>query len=267
MTRLTYRRQGEGPPLVLVHGYLGGSDMWRAEIDVFSDRFDVVAPDLAGFGASAHLTAPDSIDGHARQVFALLDDLGVERFHLLGHSMGGMIVQQMAALKPARITKLVCYGTGPRGVLPDRFETIEESRRRLTSDGLSATARRIAATWFVEGEQAAGYQRCVEVGAKATLQAALASLDAWEGWDGRAALGEIACPTLVVWGERDRSYGWSQPEALLRGIPDASLALMPGRGHNAHMEEPELFHRLVGDFLSSQPAGVEMGGKVEAMTT
>lgn len=267
MTRLAYTRRGDGPALVLVHGYLGGADMWRAEVEAFSARFDVVAPDLAGFGESAHLSAPDSIDGHARQVFALLDDLGIGRFHLLGHSMGGMIVQQMAALDPVRIAKLVCYGTGPRGVLPDRFETIAESRRRLAADGLAETARRIAATWFVEGEHAAGYPRCVAVGAKATRQAALASLDAWEGWDGRAALGAIPCPTLVVWGDRDRSYGWSQPEALWHGIPGATLAIMRGCGHNAHMEDPEQFHRLVGDFLSSPPAGLGKGGKVAAMTT
>ncbi len=249
MTQLNHTREGRGFPLVLVHGYLGGAAMWREQIDFFKSHFDVIAPDLAGFGASAAFEAPDTIDGCARQVLALLDDLDVERFHLLGHSMGGMIVQQMTAIASPRIARLVCYGTGPVGVLPDRFETIEQSRTRLGHDGLETTARRIAATWFVDGENAEGYPACVDVGRKATLQAALASLSAWEAWDGRPALPSIENETLVVWGDRDRSYGWSQPEALWRGIANSSLAVVPGCAHNVHMEKTHLFNTIVEDFL------------------
>ena len=249
MTQLSYTREGNGFPLVLVHGYLGGAAMWRGQIDFFKSHFDVIAPDLAGFGESCALEAPDTIDGFACQVLHLLEDLGVERFHLLGHSMGGMIVQQMAAIAPRRIARLVCYGTGPVGVLPDRFETIQQSRDRLGSDGLKATARRIAATWFVDGEQAEGYPVCVALGERATMQAALASLSAWETWDGRSALSSIESETLVVWGDRDRSYGWSQPEALWKGIINCALAVVPGCAHNVHMEKTHLFNTIVEDFL------------------
>ncbi len=251
---LSYSREGRGDPLVLVHGYLGGAEMWRGQIDYFKDRYDVIAPNLAGFGESAALTAPDSIEAHARLILDLLESLEVARFHLLGHSMGGMIVQQMAALAGARIAKLICYGTGPVGVLPDRFETIAESRRRLESEGLAPVARRIAATWFKAGEAGPGFDVCIGEGAKATLQAALASLTAWEGWDGTAALPAIACPTLVVWGDGDRSYGWAQPEALWRGIPGSQLAVLPGCAHTAHMEKPFLFNCIVEGFLAGSGA-------------
>ena len=96
--------------------------MWRGQIGFFKPRYDVITPDLAGFGESAALQAPDSIPECAQMVFDLLDSLGVKKFYLLGHSMGGMIVQQMATMQPDRIEKLICYGTGPVGVLPDRFE-------------------------------------------------------------------------------------------------------------------------------------------------
>jgi pimeloyl-ACP methyl ester carboxylesterase len=248
--RLSYRRAGAGHPLILVHGYLGGSGVWRSQIAYFSADHDVIAPDLAGFGESAHLAAPDRIEDHASQVLALLDDLGVGRFDLLGHSMGGMIVQHMAAVAGARISKLILYGTGPVGVMPDRFETIEDSRRRLRADGLAVTAQRIAATWFLHGKAAEGYALCETIATRATLQAALASLDAWEHWDGRAALAEIVSPTLVLWGDHDRSYGWTQPEALWRGVPDSCLAVVPGCAHNVHMEKPGLFNSLVADFLA-----------------
>lgn len=250
---ISFERGGSGFPLVLVHGYLAGAAIWREPFEFLKNRFDVLVPNLPGFGDSNHLTAPDTIAGFATQLLDELAKQGVEKFHLLGHSMGGMIVQTMAAGAPERIVKLVCYGTGPVGVLPDRFETIEASRRRLEDDGLETTVRRIAATWFLEGEKAAGYSACVSLGLQASMQAALASLSAWETWDGRSGLADIKADTLIVWGDRDRSYGWSQPKALWRGIRNSSLAVVPGCAHNVHMEKSNLFNSIIGDFLPTTP--------------
>jgi pimeloyl-ACP methyl ester carboxylesterase len=249
MGQLIFERKGSGFPLVFVHGYLAGAGIWREQLDFFEDRFDVLAPNLPGFGDSSHLTAPDTIDEFAEQVLDGLQAQGIDRFHLLGHSMGGMIVQAMAARAPQRIASLICYGTGPVGALPDRFETIDQYRQRLKADGLEKTVRRIAATWFLKGEATDGYEACVALGEKASMQAALASLSAWETWDGRPHLEAIEADTLVVWGDRDRSYGWQQPEALWRGIADSSLAVVPGCAHNVHMEKSHLFNSIIGDFL------------------
>lgn len=249
MDELGYRREGAGAPLVLVHGYLGGSDMWEAQIAHFRASFDVIALDIPGFGRSAGLSPHDTIDAIATRLLDFLSELGVERFALLGHSMGGMVVQQMAADAPERISKLVCYGTGPVGVLPGRFETIDASRVRLKRDGVAPTARMIAATWFRAGEAAQGFAVCEALGRLVSLETALASLTAWERWDGRPGLARIACETLVLWGDCDRSYNWSQPEALWRGITRSSLAVVPGSAHNVHMEKPNLFNALVADFL------------------
>jgi pimeloyl-ACP methyl ester carboxylesterase len=249
MDALTCRSSGEGEPLVFVHGYLGGAAVWDRQFLSFSTGYVCIAPNLAGFGDSAALHAPETIEGHAAQVLHTLDQLGIDRFHLLGHSMGGMVVQQMAAMAPERIKRLVLYGTGPVGLLPDRFESIETSRQRLASDGLEATVRRIAATWFERGEDAEGYARCVSEGVKASMQAALASLSAWEKWDGTAALSSLTMPTLVIWGDGDRSYGWGQPERLWRGIRGCRLAVIPGCAHNVHMESPQIFDAIVKDFL------------------
>lgn len=251
MGSLVCRLEGAGAPLVLIHGYLGGAAMWDGPIAAFAGRYRCIAPNLAGFGDSAHLIAPETIERHAALVLASLDRLGIDRFCLLGHSMGGMVAQQMAAMARERIEKLILYGTGPVGVLPDRFETIATSRRRLREDGLAATARRIAATWFLDGERADGYETCVREGVKATLQAALAALNSWENWNGSAALASFSMPTLVVWGDGDRSYGWGQPEALWRGIPGCRLAVLPGCAHNVHMEKPAIFNAIVADFLSA----------------
>ena len=250
MTLLNYTRAGTGPTLVLQHGYFGSAAHWSNQFEFFNDRFDVIAPNLAGMGDSAHLTAPESIPECSQKVFDLLDDLGIDTFHLLGHSMGGMTVQQMAIMQPERIQKLICYGTGPVGVLPNRFETLDQSRQRVLNDGVQAAGKRIAATWFVEGENAAGYSACERISKDTTEQAALACLTAWGKWNVVDTLGAITCPTLVLWGDRDRSYGWSQPEALWHGISDSYLAVMPGCAHAAHAEKPSLFNAIVDDFLS-----------------
>ena len=235
--------------LVLVHGFLGGSAQWAAQVDAFSRDFNVVTVDLPGFGLKSGWDAPERIADYADFVLDELSSLGIKRFHLLGHSMGGMIVQEMTARAPERIESLVLYGTGPIGMMPGRFESIEESRRRASEDGAEATGKRIAATWFLEGEMAEHYPVCAGLAVKASLQAILAGLTAMETWSGLSALPKIAVPTLVLWGDCDRAYLWSQPEQLWRKIPGARLAVIPGCSHAVHLEKPHLFNAILKDFL------------------
>ena len=117
-------------PLVLVHGFMGGSAQWDGCRDTLQQHANVVAVDLPGFGANAYLPPIDSIGGYADWVVRHLRGLGVEEYHLLGHSMGGMIAQEIARRDFERVDRLVLYATGAIGVLPGRFETIEESKKR-----------------------------------------------------------------------------------------------------------------------------------------
>lgn len=248
---LPHRRTGAGETLVLVHGYLGGSQQWAAEIDHLRQSFDVIAVDLAGYGEARGRVAPTEMAEHARAVLATLDALGVGRFHLLGHSMGGMIVQEIVAQAPDRVDRLVLYATGPQGSIPGRFETMARSRERLAEDGVERTARRISATWLRDREASPAFESLAALACQASEQAARAGLLAMEGWDGRDRLPSIRQPTLVVWGERDRSYGWAQIEALWRGIPQASLAVIPNCAHALHLEYPAIFHAILTEFLAS----------------
>jgi pimeloyl-ACP methyl ester carboxylesterase len=235
--------------LVLVHGYLGGGSQWAAQKVAFSGQFQVITPDLPGFGENNLSPTPDTIRGFAINVFRQLDALGVHRFHLAGHSMGGMIVQEMVAMAAERIDKLVLYSTGPLGLMPGRFETLEASRRAILEQGVEATGRRIAATWFMRGESAQGYDLCTALATRATQQAALAGLSAMESWSGVAALPAITSPTLVIWGDGDRAYLWPQTEQLWQGIKGAKLAVIPGCAHAIHLEKPHLFNATLTDFL------------------
>ena len=235
--------------LVFVHGYLGGGSQWDDQAAVFGDLFQVITPDLPGFNGSNQKATPDTIRGLAMNVFQQLDELGVHRFHLVGHSMGGMIVQEMVAMMPERIEKLVLYGTGPVGLMPGRFETIDESRAAVREQGVESTGRRIAATWFMQGESGQGYELCADLAVKSTEQAALAGLSAMESWSGVDALADIKSPTLVLWGDGDRAYLWPQPEQLWNSIKGAQLAVIPGCSHAVHLEKPGLFNAMLEDFL------------------
>ena len=246
---LPHRRMGAGLAVVLVHGYLGGSSQWDAQVQFLSQHFDVIAVDLAGYGNANHLPAPTEMAAHAQAVLLTLDQLGIDRFHLVGHSMGGMVAQEIVSLAPARVRKLVLYGTGSQGSIPGRFESMARSRERLAEDGVKSTARRISATWLLDNEASPAFESLATLATRASAQAAHAGLIAMEAWDGRARLSAIQQPTLVVWGERDRSYAWPQIEKLWRTIPCASLAVVPACSHALHLERPALFHILLLEFL------------------
>lgn len=236
--------------LVFVHGYLGGAAQWNSQVTFLKEDYRIICLDLPGFGARCAEIAPDTITSFAEACLLELTTLGCEKFHLVGHSMGGMVVQEMLRLAPERVDKLVLYGTGPVGLLPGRFEPIEESKRRVKEDGPEATARRISATWFFEREKAAQYHVCEELAIKTSLQAMLAGLTAMETWSGVDALAAMKSRTLVLWGDGDRTYPWSQLEQLWQQVPNSNLAVVPGCAHAVHLEKPEVFNTLLRDFLS-----------------
>lgn len=248
-----HRRAGAEKPLVLVHGFLGGSAQWESQIAHFSKTHDVIAPDLPGFGDASELPGRAGVDGLANYVIEFLDALGIESFALLGHSMGGMIVQTIAAKVPDRVEKLILYGTGPLGLMPNRFETIEESRQRLLADGIATTIRRVGSTWVLDSKTATGrahVDQLARIGEGASQDAALMAYNGMESWDGRTHLETLSMPTLIVWGDTDRSYRWSQVEEMWKKIPDVKLSVIPGASHAAHLEKPHLFNSLLDDFLN-----------------
>jgi pimeloyl-ACP methyl ester carboxylesterase len=218
------------------------------------DNRAAIAVDLPGFGKNADLPPLDRIDGFAQWVLAQMRDAGIERFDLMGHSMGGMIVQEMVRLAPERINRLILYSTGSVGVLPGRFETIETSMQRAQADGATATANRISATWFLDGEEANGYEACAKIATQSSLKAILAGLRAMQAWSGKAQLPQITAETLILWGDQDRTYAWPQIETLWRDIPDASIAIVPKCAHAVHSEAPDLFNTLIDRFLSEKPS-------------
>ena len=148
---------GSGFPLVLVHGYLGSSEMWNLQKEFLSKHFRVIAPALPGFGESYKAQPLNSINEFGKFVYKCLDEKKINEFNLIGHSMGGMIVQEMVRISEDRIKKLICFATGSIGDIPGRFEPIDTTRERLKKDGLKKTINRVPQKWFVEGKKAKNY--------------------------------------------------------------------------------------------------------------
>jgi|TARA_B100000767_G_C19606565_1_gene467988 pimeloyl-ACP methyl ester carboxylesterase len=240
-----------GVPLVLVHGFLGSSNMWEPQINFFKDGFRVIAPALPGFGNSRAINSCNSIECMAKSILNLLEKKEIKKFNLLGHSMGGMIVQEIAKIAGDKILKLICYGTGPRGNIPGRFETIDQSRKKLKINGLKDTAYRIAKTWFIEGEKAKYFYLCEEAGKQTSIKTADNGLIAMKNWDGVGNLRNIKNKTLIIWGDQDKAYNFNQVETLNDNIPNSDLKIIKGCSHNVHLERPKEFNKIVFDFLRS----------------
>ena len=122
-----------------------------------------------------------------------------------------------------------------------------------------ATARRIAATWFLERENAAAYEGCAQIAERSGIKAILTGLDAMDSWNGIRHLQNLAAKTLVIWGDTDRTYQWSQTEQLWQSISQASLAVIPNCAHAPHLEKPEIFNSIVSDFLMARRVSGRMG--------
>ena len=240
---------GSGIPLVLVHGFLGSSEMWRLQIDFFKENYRVIAPALPGFGKSNKVKSSNSIENMAKSILASLEKKKIERFYLLGHSMGGMIVQEMVKLAGEKILKLICYGTGPRGNIPGRFETIDVSREKLKTNGLKDTAYKIAKTWFIEEDKSKYFYLCEEAGRQTSIEAADNGLVAMKTWDGVKNLKNIKNETLIIWGDQDKAYNFNQVETLNDNIPNSNLKIIKGCSHNVHLEKPDEFNTIVSEFL------------------
>ena len=242
--------EGKGFPLVFVHGFLGSSKMWGPQIDFFKKNFRVITPDLPGFGKSTHIKSHDSILSLANLILDCLKNKQINKFYLLGHSMGGMIVQEMAKIYGDKISKLICYSTGPIGEMPDRFETMDESRDNLKKIGLESTARNIAKTWFILSEKAKYFDLCIQAGKETSVDAVDNALIAMKEYNGTNNLKFIKNETLIIWGEKDKSYNYKQIQTLKENISNSSLVIFKECAHNIHLEKIEEFNKTVQNFLN-----------------
>jgi len=242
--------QGNGFPLVLVHGFLGSSEMWNPQKKFLSKHFRVISPTLPGFGESHKVKSLDNINKMAQTILECLKEMDIEKFNLLGHSMGGMIVQEMANISGNKINKLICYATGSIGDIPGRFESMDVSREKLRKEGIKETVKRVPKKWFVDGDKAKYFYLCENATKEITEETADNALKAMKNWRGYENLKNINNKTLIIWGDKDISYNFEQVDTLNKNIPNSDLIIFKDCSHNVHLEVPEKFNNVIKDFLT-----------------
>jgi pimeloyl-ACP methyl ester carboxylesterase len=133
--------------------------------------------------------------------------------------------------------------------VPGRFESMDQSREKLKKTGLEKTAYRIAKTWFVKEENSKYFYLCSNAGKETNLEAADNALIAMKSWNGLDNLKKIKNETLIIWGDKDKSYNFDQADILHKSIKNSELKIFKGCSHNTHLEKPDEFNDSLKNFL------------------
>ncbi|GAC1540168.1 MAG: 2-succinyl-6-hydroxy-2,4-cyclohexadiene-1-carboxylate synthase [Herpetosiphon sp.] len=256
------------PVLVLLHGFTGNALTWQPQMDVLSERFCCLAIDALGHGAS---DAPDDPERYRLErvpddILALLDRLSIDRFALLGYSMGGRMALHVALMAGPRLTTLILESASPGIGDPG-----ERGRRRESDADLADLLERAGVAAFVDHWERLPLwrsQQRLSVAARQALRAqrlqndprGLANSLRGAG-SGTASsltdrLGELTAPVLLIAGADDPRYCEIAAD-MARLIHHPTVAVVPDAGHAVHLEAPERFNNLVGDFVrTAQPTEI-----------
>ncbi len=254
--RIHYERTGEGMPVVFLHAGVADSRMWEPQVSEFSKHFDVIRPDMRGFGKSDLPPAPWS---PRADLLALMDTLELKPVHLIGCSMGGALALDFALDHPERVSKLVLVDSGPSGQ-PDRpeydslFAEVDAADKAGDHVALNQAEMHL---WLDGPYRPRGYVR--EELRELFLDMNGANMDNdWssapmENLDPPAIgrLSEVSAPTLVIVGDKDLQPVLESADLLASSIKGARKVVIHDAAHLPNLEHPEEFNRIVLDFLLS----------------
>jgi pimeloyl-ACP methyl ester carboxylesterase len=250
---IAYHRSGDGPPVVLVHGYVGDArSTWRPQLAALSDEFTVVACDLPGAGASADPPEDFGLTGYADCLARFVAALELGPVHLVGLSLGGILAIEATRRHPSLVATLVLasayagwYGSLPAEAADRRLA----QALRLSEVPAEAFVAALLPTMFAAAPAAqdvdafrAAMLAVHPVGFRALARACAVDL--------RAALAGIATPTLLLYGERDERAPLRVAQQLHAAIPASTLVILPRVGHVCSIEAPEAFNREVRAFVA-----------------
>jgi pimeloyl-ACP methyl ester carboxylesterase len=250
--RIAWERRGAGAPVVLVHGLGYARWGWEPVADLLAERFEVVLLDNRGIGESDAPPGPYAVADLTGDVLGVMDAAGLERAHVVGTSLGGMVAQELALTAPERVLRLVLVCTSPGGA---NAVPMPEQTVRLLAEA-PALEPAVALRRFVENALAPDApEKLVErilghrIRTAQPLEAWLAQAAAGAAFDAWSRLPDLAAPTLVLHGTADRVIDVGNADLLVERIPGARLELFPGCGHLLYWEQPARFVEVVGEFL------------------
>jgi pimeloyl-ACP methyl ester carboxylesterase len=255
---LCYKVRGDGHPLLMITGFASAQNTLFTLARAFAKHYCVVTFDNRGIGGSDKPTGPYSISMMASDTIGLMDFLGIDRVHLLGGSMGGMVAQHMAIDHPQRVDKLILFSTSADGQwLLDLAETITPNWNRSRSDPASTDLRKLIVAMALRTCNRP-FNRLVFV-ALAKLQARLGTLTGLAGQIEAMMthhvldrLHLIQAPTLVLAGGEDRLIAPQSSEVLASRITGAKLVIIAGGSHIVAGEMGDQFKKQVLGFLRGE---------------
>jgi 3-oxoadipate enol-lactonase len=240
------------PPLVFLHGIGGAARAWRRQLDAFGDRYRAIAWDMPGYGGSAPLQSV-SIAALAVALKDFLREVGAAKPILVGHSIGGMIVQQLLVHDPIVAEYVVLAQTSPAFGRPDGDWQKEFLKARLgpldRGETMASLAPKVVADLVGDHADPAGIElacACMAAVPEASYRAAMTSM---LGFDLRKSLGQICVPALVIAGTKDKNAPAPMVKKMASFIPNATYVELEGVGHLAALEQPDEFNAVLDDFL------------------
>jgi len=261
--RLSYEAVGDPsmPPLVFLHGIGGAARAWRGQLDFFRDRYRTVAWDMPGYGGSAPLPTV-SIATLADALQDFLQQVGAMKPTLVGHSIGGMIVQQLLANHPDIASAIVLAQTSPAFGKPDGNWQKAFIKARLgpldRGETLVSLAPSLVKELVGDDPDISGMELARECMASVPEATYRATMLAMLGFDQRNALKDIVVPTLLLSGSKDKNAPAPMMAKMATYIPSAKYVEFEGVGHLANLERPGAFNAALDSFLKANAAATEV---------
>ncbi len=244
---------GEGECLVLIHGYTDNLNLWYNQVPVFSERYRVLTYDVRGFGRTEVSRADYSMALFAEDLHALLGALGIRSACVLGYSMGGRIAMEFACTYPEMTRGLIFANSGigeaPSPEMQERRKMMVDVLRQGEIEVISELMAEASFSPGLKERNPTAFEKYKAIKMQNDPSEYLAVMQAIvDAIDSPADFSGIACPVLIIAGDRDGFMDVRVGEAMKNAIADAELEVLH-TGHAAAIEEPEAFNRTVLRFL------------------
>lgn len=242
---ISYLDEGEGTPVILLHGWGSSKEVYRGIINTLKGRCRLVAPDFPGCGESDTMTTPWTLDDYCSFVLKFLDALSIQNPIMMGHSHGGRVTLYMTAkgmLNPEKIVLLDAAGLIPKKTFKQKFRA--KSFKAIKGVLTLPIIKNYSASLLDKARRhygSADYNAAPEV-----LRKTLVSL---VNTDIRDVLPNIKCPSLLIWGDLDTATPLSDAKIIEQLIPDAGLCVLKGTGHYSFCEKPYDAAAIINSFI------------------
>jgi len=232
-----YEHRGSGTPLVLIHGFPLDGGVWNEVVPLLEDKFEILIPDLRGFGMSTTGNVPPSMDIYARDIADMLDYFRLEKAAIVGHSMGGYIALAFARLYPNRVSGLGLVSSQALADTPERKQGRYDTAAQVAEKGVSVVVEAMTSKFTSDLELQEIAREIMQSQKPQGVMDALKAIA--ERMDASASLSDFKFPVVIVHGDADMLIPLDRARDMKNSIPHAHLIELKGVGHLPMLESPQ----------------------------